>query len=301
MSAISRAFTTRRVKQSIDVAAANKAKENMPQRSKTTKASHGTSVRNQISAPVELIHTTNMLSYNAPDISRSNSTSQSVKSSDGESDSINTAASSPPTSPDMDPREDTKSSGPAPNHLSCYFVAPSQTKDFAAPEVQPPPAIPKRAPSHTKKASYDAIARSRSVSSISKDSDRTVSTKNSMTFSRVSSSSTTASTMSHNSVSLSAKPPVPAVPPVAYQQFQHQVPAKSEIHPFGRELAQVSEIAEDYGIKHNILDAEEQALKAQGLHKFSAETYLGEIQDLFTSFLAEAPQRPHRPDAALWI
>ncbi|EGY21802.1 hypothetical protein VD0002_g5947 [Verticillium dahliae] len=308
MSSISRAFTTRRVKQSIDVAAAaNKAnKENGPQRSKTTKTPH-VSVRHQISAPVELIHTTNMLSYNAPDISRNTSSSnstksaESAKSSDEEPDSPSTVASTPPTSPDVDRDEQSKSMQP--NHLSCYFVAPVSAKDYVVPEVPPVPAIPKRSPSHTKKASYDAIARQRSISAMSRDSDHTLSTKASFSYSRTSSASTAASTMSHNSMTPSIKPPVPSIPPVAYQQ--QQKPAIIESHPFGRELAQVSEIAEDYGIKHSILDEEEQALKAQGLYKHSAEDYMGEVQSLFHAFFQESyaqPQSHARPAAAeVWI
>lgn len=301
MSAISRAFTTRRVKQSVDIAAANnKATKDTVQRSKTTKAP--VSMRSQISAPVELIHTTNMLSYNAPDISRSTSAAQSVKSSDDEPDSPQTAASSPPTSPDIGPREDNKSS-PAPNHLSCYFVAPTPAKDAAA-TTEPAPAIPKRSPSHTKQASYDAIARQRSLSVMSKQSDRTVSTKNSMTFSRASSTSTSASSVAHESMAPTPKPPVPAVPPLAYQQYQ-TAPSRQEAHPFGRELAQVSEIAEDYGIKHTVIDAEEQALRAQGLFKHRPESYAAAIQDLLAEFLSEVPSRPRRqdarPDASSWI
>ncbi|KAM0287726.1 hypothetical protein ACHAQH_000257 [Verticillium albo-atrum] len=305
MSSLSRAFTTRRVKQSIDVAgAANKAnKENGPQRSKTTKTPH-VSVRNQISAPVELIHTTNMLSYNAPDISRitsSSNSTKSAKSSDEEPGSPSTVASTPPTSPDVD--RDDLSKALQPNHLSCYFVAPVSAKDYVVPEIPPVPAIPKRSPSHTKKASYDAIARQRSMSTMSRDSEHTLSTKASFSYSRASSASTAASTMSHNSMTPSIKPPVPSIPPVAYQQ--QQKPAMMELHPFGRELAQVSEIAEDYGIKHSILDQEEQALKAQGLQKHSAEDYVGEVQSLFHAFFQESyaqPQSHARPTAAeMWI
>lgn len=323
MSALSRAFTTRRVKQSIDTAAANKSKDSI-QRSKTTKAAG--SMRNLISAPVELIHTTNMLSYNAPDISRSRSDSNagsaagsaahSVKSSDEEPDSPQTAASSPPTSPDIGPSDDVRkpaghngSPAPAHNHLSCYFVAPTNTstRDFApVPEQHAAPAIPKRSPSHTKQASYDAIARQRSMSVMSKHSDRTVSSKNSMTFSRASSTSTSASSTAHDSMPPSPKPPVPTVPAAAYQHYPGPAPTTVD-HPFGRELAQVSEIAEDYGIKHSVIDAEEQALKAQGLLKHSPESYAAAIHDLLADFLSEPPtwrqdvRTDNRPDASSWI
>jgi hypothetical protein len=310
MSTITRAFTTRRVKMSTEIAAA--AKE-APQRSNTTKTVGHPSIRHKISAPLELIHTTNMLSYNAPDIfprNQSTSPSDSSTKSDDESDaSPTTAASSPPTSPDVSPAE--RSMSPEPNHLSCYFVAPGQQLSPAV--VPEAPIIPQRAPSHTKKASYEALARSRSNSALnsrlSNQSTKTVSTKASFTFStgsRVSSTSTSASSISHSSMSYSPKPAVPSTIPAAYQLTSHQ-PRKevlSESHPFGHELAQVTEIAEEYGVKERlqVIDEEEQELIAKGLHKFSAEDYLSEVQNLINSFFYDAPPVRHaRPVAAIWI
>jgi len=66
------------------------------------------------------------------------------------------------------------------------------------------------------------------------------------------------------------------------------------------ELAQVSEIAEEYGVKEklNEFETEEKDLVAKGLHKFSAEDYLGELNSLISSFFADAKPMP---TAALWI
>ncbi|KAI8274528.1 hypothetical protein K4K59_010472 [Colletotrichum sp. SAR11_240] len=314
MSSLSRAFTTRRVKQSIDLSDAARGKErsnNFISRSKTTKASS----RAKISAPMELVHTTNMLSYNAPDIRprTTSSSNSSTKSSEEDSEGAHTAASSPPTSPDVAPHE--RSSSPEPNHLSCYFVAPNHAVNPATiPEV---PKIPRRAPSHTKQASFDAMARQRSMSSLSKASDKTVSTKASMTFSsRASSGSSAASTMSHNSVVAAPKTPKTPVPPMPSPAFHHQQQQKQqqqqprqekpvESHPFGRELAQVTEIAEEFGIKDRVMDEEERVLKAQGLCKFAAEEYLSEVQSLFNSFFHDKPashsHAPQRAMAAAWI
>ncbi|KAF9876444.1 hypothetical protein CkaCkLH20_05852 [Colletotrichum karsti] len=311
MSSLSRAFTTRRVKQSIDLSDAARGKErsnNFMQRSKTTKGPP----RAKISAPMELVHTTNMLSYNAPDIRprTTSSSNSSTKSSEEDSESTNTAASSPPTSPDVAPHE--RSTDPEPNHLSCYFVAPNHAVNPATiPEV---PKIPKRAPSHTKQASFDAMARQRSMSSLSKTSEKTVSSKASMTFSsRASSGSSAASTMSHNSIASAPKTPKTPVPPMPSPAFHqhHQQPQPRhekavEAHPFGRELAQVTEIAEEFGIKDRVMDEEERTLKAQGLRKFAAEDYLAEVQSIFTSFFPEKPasshgHAPQRPMAAAWI
>ncbi|EFQ28831.1 hypothetical protein CGRA01v4_10273 [Colletotrichum graminicola] len=299
MSSISRAFTTRRVKNSIDLSDAARGKErtNILQRSKTTKAQYA--IRHKISAPMELVHTTNMLSYNAPDIrprtGTDASSNSSRKSTEEDSESARSAASSPPTSPDVAPHELLKE----PNHLSCYFVSPGAPNNASkTPEV---PTIPKRAPTHTKQASFDAVARQRSLSQMSKASDKTVSSKASMTFSaRASSGSSAASTMSHHSITPAIKTPLPPMPTPA---FQHQSPRQEKVtesHPFGRELAQVTEIAEEFGIKDDVMYEEERLLKAEGLYKFAADDYLSEVQSLFPNFFTDS-QAPQRSMATAWI
>jgi hypothetical protein len=72
-------------------------------------------------------------------------------------------------------------------------------------------------------------------------------------------------------------------------------------HPFGNELAQVSELAEEYGInkeKLAVIDEEEQELISRGLFKFRAEDYMSEIHGLFVSAFSES-----RPPAmaTMWI
>ncbi|KAA8570323.1 hypothetical protein EYC84_002626 [Monilinia fructicola] len=60
--------------------------------------------------------------------------------------------------------------------------------------------------------------------------------------------------------------------------------AAADPHPFGNELAQVTEIAEEYGITKEtlaVVDEEEQELLSRGLFKFRAEDYMSEIQGLF--------------------
>jgi len=71
-------------------------------------------------------------------------------------------------------------------------------------------------------------------------------------------------------------------------------------HPFGNELAQVSELAEEYGISEEklaVVDEEEQELVSRGLFKYSAADYMGEIQGLFLSTFAES--RPTM--SSMWI
>lgn len=86
--------------------------------------------------------------------------------------------------------------------------------------------------------------------------------------------------------------PNPATVDVSPHQAQAQ-------HPFGNELAQVSEIAEEYGIskeKLAVVDEEEQELISKGLFKFRAEDYMSEIHGLFMNAFGDA-----RPAMSIWI
>lgn len=346
---LARAFTTRRAK------VFGGDSEGKPARSNTVKGSISGPVRTKISGPVELVHTTNMLSYNAPDIRKgpkisapmglihttnmlsydapdiqkepktAASNSSMSLGSDGDSDHIHTAASSPPTSPDTafvpDNKFDEKSPV-EPNHLSCYFTLPNSATTTNAPPV---PTIPKRAPSHGKK-SFDPLSRKASISEflgrkpsasrLSEHSGNSLSPKASGSFSRPSSASpnTTASThssSSHSTPKTYALSPPPA-PPTAMStsnamHFHRESTAGSEkSNPFGHELAQVTELAEDYataaGGKTRVVATEEDnQLTALGLYKFSPEEYLSEIQGLFATFFGEARQHATKATAAQWI
>ncbi|KAI0889824.1 uncharacterized protein GGS22DRAFT_4367 [Annulohypoxylon maeteangense] len=282
---LARAFTTRR-KQSQDFSI-------LPQRSNTTARNNSISLRSKISGPMELTHTTNMLAYNAPDLYPQSEASptESSKSDDSSIDTPRTSASSPPTSPDL-PSVD-RSGLPEPNHLSCYFVAPGNKQ---APVPTEAPVIPKRSPSHTKKASMDNLANK--FSRFSNQSGKSVSTKASFSLSRSSSTSTTATTLSSGSFSRKgsiSSPIVPAVPPMvvspppARPSLRRDYPDSQ--HPFGQELAQVSELAEELGVKEkmDVIDEEEQDLIAKGLCRFRPEDYLAEVQGLFSTFFKHEP------------
>jgi hypothetical protein len=52
-------------------------------------------------------------------------------------------------------------------------------------------------------------------------------------------------------------------------------------HPFGKELAQVNEVAEEFGLVSTNLVKEEQDLIRRGLRKFGVEDYIEEIQGLY--------------------
>ena len=112
----------------------------------------GSIKRSAISAPLELVSTTNPLAYNAPNI---------YGSSDESDTSMTFSGSSRATTPDIDAHSPVE-----PNHLSAYFnsarsVSTRRSKDSIDNEG---PLIPKRMASHTKR-SHQAVARKRSGSS----------------------------------------------------------------------------------------------------------------------------------------
>lgn len=77
-------------------------------------------------------------------------------------------------------------------------------------------------------------------------------------------------------------------------------------HPFGHELAQVTELAEEYATTavektHTIATEEEKHMSALGLYKFSPEEYLSEIQGLFATFIGEAKQHVTKAAPVQWI
>lgn len=289
---LSRAFTTRRLKLGGD----GEGPSFLPRRSNTTQ--HKTDqIRSKISAPVELIHTTNMLSYNAPDIPRSATTNRSTSGtssrSEDDSESVNTD-STPPTSPDVDRYQ---SASPEPNHLTCYFEPSGSIAAKIA-----PPAIPQRSPSHTKKTSYEALARQAHASLVSREADRSVSSSSrgtaNTTFSRSASISTQASSVSSPTTPERTKlPPLPLGARAASRGA-----SRSEQHPFGQELAQVSELAEEYAgaskRSRTTVDEDEQTLSSKGLLKFSADDYIGALSGLTASFF---PERSHVQKTPMWI
>ena len=52
-------------------------------------------------------------------------------------------------------------------------------------------------------------------------------------------------------------------------------------HPFGKELAQVNEVAEDFRGVSAMLDEEEELLLSRGYNKFGVDDYINEIQGLY--------------------
>ncbi|KAL9607830.1 MAG: hypothetical protein Q9167_007293 [Letrouitia subvulpina] len=218
----------------------------------------GTSIRKHngavdhsiISPPIELLSTTNVQALNAPDLHSSlrNPPLSSSSSSIGDSDmSLAFSASSRDTTPETSSIESAPSPV-EPNHLTSYFQSTNKPSvgSLAHQSDVDVPAVPSRAKSHTK-LSHQASARKRSNS---------------------------------------RKIPPPNV------IHTEVAPARSSIdmfngspevdHPFGAELAQVNELAEEIGASEaKILDEEEQYLVENGLCKFTVDDYIDEIQSFF--------------------
>ncbi|EGO52923.1 hypothetical protein NEUTE1DRAFT_126343 [Neurospora tetrasperma FGSC 2508] len=310
-SSLSRAFTTRRIRQ---FSQSSEPDHPIQPRSNLQKVSM-TSLRHKISAPVKLVHTTNVLAYNAPDLHPQSATSTKssfLKSDDDLSDSTHTRTSSPPTSPDIDEAPD-RGLSLEPNHLSCYFTADKLTTSPVTTHQPSPlaeaPLVPTRAPSHTKK-SYDSRAsfnfsqprsRSTSVSSVSTPPSPS-------SYQKKRPQVSVPPSVSHSIPSATASPASPS-----RQRRETESPARSHRtefshshHPFGQELAQVTEIAEEYGVKEKLNEfaAEEQEMAATGLCKFIAEDYLKEIRGFFVTFYGVEPVEPSTPaatPASAWI
>ncbi|KAL9080234.1 MAG: hypothetical protein Q9157_000956 [Trypethelium eluteriae] len=275
---IARAFTTRRAK-----------RPEISEPQNTTGMARAFSTRapgkqsltgHQISGPVALLSTTNMLSYNAPDIQgtprirhastgsatdmpniRTTSTSSSSSHrSIPESENGNT---SPDTMTDASSVTDSGPPSPEPNHLSTYFQAPvkglprsrsttslhSKASHGKTLSVESVPSIPQRAPSHSKRAHQD-MARKRSLNH-------------------------------HGSVPNFRDSKDSARAPA-------EVFARGSVepnHPFGKELNQLMEVAEEFnGAVRNIeLDEDYSFMQTRGLGRFDANTYMLEISGLYST------------------
>ena len=309
---LSRAFTTRKGKTNNDL-------DKLPQRASTIGKSGG-NARPIISAPVQLVHTTNMLSYNAPNIYRGHRSNNSVsstkstsspnssthtKSDDDSASQTDTLDSTPPTSPDVSAE---RCPSPGAHRLSDSFLIPPKKYTIPVPatieeQEGAAPAIPKRSPSHTKKNSYEAITRQRSTR-LSKASGHSTSvSQGSNTFSRASSTSTAGTSVHHISAQYIPKiitPPTPPMKPLTASLHAHPeqvTTSHKEMHPFGQELGQLSELAEEYGASPEMSE-DDHYMYARELQKWSASEYLGEITSLYGNFFPEALKSQQAP---LWI
>jgi hypothetical protein len=174
---------------------------------------------------------------------------------------------------------------PSPNHLSGYFPAPSgktvrksastnslsQVRESPAEPTEPVPAIPSRAVSHSKRA-HVQLAQKRSMQNMSRSN--TVGSRGNSISSRGSLGSIREQ---RNSMDMFKIAPL-----------SEEDAAPAQAHPFGAELEQLNEVAEEFsGVARS---AEEQAdletMRSRGLASFCAADYLAEIQPLFSALVA---------------
>ncbi|CAI7570102.1 unnamed protein product [Penicillium discolor] len=163
MSTLTRAFTRRNKRPEVSAP--------MPYRGEGHVRLNSASIkRSNISGPVQLLSTTNMLAYDAPDINQiSGSSSASSLGSRDDSDvafSPQSYASSM-SSPDVSPYE---SSPIDPNPLTSYFpkrtaTVTSHPRSSTSSSAADAPLVPKRALSHTKR-SHQELAHKRSVNEV---------------------------------------------------------------------------------------------------------------------------------------
>jgi hypothetical protein len=243
----------------------------------------------QISSPVELLSTTNMLSYNAPDIKTYRKEHAKLqtqipvspldpagsRSSSDESDSrsSNSSHRSNGTLTDASSVETSPISSPQPHDFQSYFAksatqAPMRrSKSTAASHRKslsiddPTPEVPHRAPSHSMRA-HQRLARQKSVGHISQSSQ----------------SSSTHSPQRSQSGSLSGR--LSREERSSMDFFKTTVDPK---HPFNKELEQVNELAEELTttVRDVEMDEDQMKMLERGLSSFSAADYCLEIQPLF--------------------
>jgi len=245
--ALARAFT-KRTKRNHETSS--------PQRGTSVKYPVGTINRNLISLPTELISTTNVHALNAPDIGAIITSFGSSISSTSDSDSSHldrSFLSTPTLSADTSSIDSSPVTPLTPYNLEARDFFDTTSKQSAAtagtrlsdsaPSLEAP-ALPQRALSHSKKAHVE-LSRKRSIQRMSPPPN----------------------TLSQTSASRSSAGIFSAAP--------------SAEHPFQKELAQVNEVAEEFGVASSVLDEEERDMLNKGLKKFGVEDYLDEIAGLY--------------------
>lgn len=288
---IARSFT-KRMKRPANDAPSSPAQ--LPARSQSVRNAGLTIDRAKISAPVALVSTTNMLSYNAPDIvtiKTPMSSSTSTHSADDSDHSLSTRSrasshASRETLTDASSVGSSSPTSPAPNHLSGYFAAANNTKTVRKSsssgnvrksasssnlqqlreqvEEEPAvPAIPERALSHSKRA-HERLAQKRSLQNLSR-------------------SQTTRSSREHRA---------------SIDMFNSAI-KEEEAHPFGKELEQLNEVAEEFNgvVRDAEMEADLAIIRERNLATFCAADYLAEIQPLFSTRFGHMAQ----PAPMAWI
>jgi hypothetical protein len=260
---------TKRIKHRPDVSSSPP-----PARSQSMKQPGHHIDRAKISSPVALISTTNMLSYNAPDLpaavlKKHTSTASSNNSHTSADDSDNSASTKRSRSSSHGSREtltdassvDLSPISPPPNHLSGYFPTPKSPRRSASSgnikhksiTQEDIPAIPERALSHSKRA-HERLAQKRSMQNMSPPS-----------------------AMARRDSSRSSRDHRTSV-----DIFKGLT---EDSHPFGKELEQLNEVAEEFGgaVRDAEMEADLAFMAERGLVRFCATDYLQVVQPLYSN------------------
>ncbi|KAK5172108.1 uncharacterized protein LTR77_003746 [Saxophila tyrrhenica] len=241
-------------------------------------------LRTQISSPMTLLSTSNQHIHHAQHISgtspieirhvSSGSTSSSSEESDARSGSsihshdTQTDASSVDNSPVSPEAEH--------NHLSCYFKPAVDTTHSRSPSAltastrpsMETPRLPARAPSHSKRA-HEGVHRKRSIQRMLSPPP-----------SRHSERSSHAEQTTYRSSTDMFLPHTPSRP--SFSAVEAPKSPNLNQNPFGAELAQLDEVAEEFGqtVRRAERDADEVWMETRGLGKFDADEYGWEIKTL---------------------
>ncbi|KAF2772123.1 hypothetical protein EJ03DRAFT_213352 [Teratosphaeria nubilosa] len=234
--------------------------------------------RAQISSPMALVSTSNALLHNAEDIPgtstieiRSVSWSSAASCSGEDSDGSSNASTHSRTNTTLtDASSVDESPSPTcaePNHLSCYFKPNVDTQSKhssvhskSARESLDAPVLPKRVPSHSKKA-HENLHRKRSVQ-------------------RMLSPAVSARESLRNSAQMHVE-----TSPSAFVEAPRE-------GPFGRELAQLDEVAEEFGnvVRDAETEADMKVIRNYGLAQYAVSDYMAEIQGLiYSTFVDNSP------------
>ncbi|KAG8627528.1 hypothetical protein KVT40_005011 [Elsinoe batatas] len=236
--------------------------------------------RSEISLPVNLISTTNMLSYEAPDIVDA----PHVNHMGGRYFSSNQSVSS--TSPSIS-GEDSDLSGSVHSHDT-----DATSVDMSSPDLSEANHLDQYFKSSSAQRSTRSTTSSRVSRSTTHSSRPSMDSNSPRVPSRAPSHSKNAHMLSHKrSVQRMATIPSEAHTRDSVDMFNSQaINTNGPLsHPFGNELAQLNEAAEEFGyaVRNAEADADSQIMRSKGLVRYCANDYMDEISSLYSNAFEE--------------
>lgn len=228
----------------------------------TVRYAPGTIKRDMISLPTELISTTNVQALTAPDIrsvSASSSGSSVSSSNDSDFSTIDRSFLSQTNTDDssVDGSSPATPITPAMESSRPFFDAKNPIPSpvvITSESIPAVPAVPQRAPSHSKNV-HVRLSHKKSTQRMS-------------------------------------PPPTNLDKPAIRSTAKIFSISLNPSHPFGKELAKVNEVAEEFGVASTLMDEEEQEILSKGLYKFSVEDYINEIVGLYGGSGFDGKLRP---------